>query len=218
MNTACHCIVYVNTNPVLPYIPQTQRLRPLSYSKSHIILIAFSLDTPDSLDNVLSKWIEEVRSICGPDIPVMLVGCKRDLRDAATEALNEGSAPLDENKFVTFEKGQKTAREIGARLYKECSALKNDGVDDIFEAATRQAMLVKAFATSSTNAPGASGTIGARNGSNGLGGLNGEGRAERRKSSGNMLNYNNNEKTNGSYGAGAGSHGDSASKGCCIVV
>jgi Rho family protein len=60
----------------------SQRLRPLSYSKSHVILIAFAIDTPDSLENVTVKWIEEVRSICGPTIPVILVGCKKDLRDA----------------------------------------------------------------------------------------------------------------------------------------
>lgn len=32
-----------------------ERLRPLSYSKAHVILIAFSVDTPDSLDNVTNK-------------------------------------------------------------------------------------------------------------------------------------------------------------------
>lgn len=32
-----------------------QRLRPMSYSKSHVILIAFAIDTPDSLENVTSK-------------------------------------------------------------------------------------------------------------------------------------------------------------------
>jgi len=80
------------------------RLLPhvLSYSKSHIILIAFSIDTPDSLDNVLSKWIEEVRSICGPGIPVMLVGCKKDLRDDAV-LRNDGSAE-DERRFVSSQK------------------------------------------------------------------------------------------------------------------
>lgn len=29
-----------------------ERLRPLSYSKAHVILIAFAVDTPDSLENV----------------------------------------------------------------------------------------------------------------------------------------------------------------------
>jgi Rho family protein len=32
---------------------------------------------------------------------------------------------------------------IGARSYRECSALNNEGVDEIFEAATRAAMLVR---------------------------------------------------------------------------
>lgn len=32
-----------------------ERLRPLAYSKAHVILIGFSVDTPDSLDNVKYK-------------------------------------------------------------------------------------------------------------------------------------------------------------------
>ena len=35
------------------------------------------------------------------------------------------------------------ARSIGARAYKECSALKIEGVDDVFEAATRASMLMR---------------------------------------------------------------------------
>ena len=35
------------------------------------------------------------------------------------------------------------AQEIGARCYKECSALRTTGVDDVFEAATRASMLVR---------------------------------------------------------------------------
>ena len=37
-----------------------ERLRPLAYSKAHVILVGFSIDTPDSLDNVKHK----VRGIC----------------------------------------------------------------------------------------------------------------------------------------------------------
>ncbi|KAM0750272.1 rho small monomeric GTPase [Meredithblackwellia eburnea MCA 4105] len=110
-----------------------ERLRPLSYAKSHVILIAFALDTPDSLENVSVKWIEEVRSICGSSIPVLLVGCKKDLREA----------PGATGTFVTTAEGQAVANSIGARTYRECSALNNDGVDEIFEAATRAAMLVR---------------------------------------------------------------------------
>ncbi|GAA93955.1 uncharacterized protein L969DRAFT_92140 [Mixia osmundae IAM 14324] len=113
-----------------------ERLRPLSYSKSHVILIAFSIDTPDSLENVTVKWNEEVRQICGRQIPVILVGCKRDLRDEAGE-MGAG------NRFVQKRQGEQVAQSIGARCYKECSALRNEGVDDVFEAATRAAMLVR---------------------------------------------------------------------------
>lgn len=35
------------------------------------------------------------------------------------------------------------ANQIGARTYRECSALQNSGVDELFEAATRAAMLVR---------------------------------------------------------------------------
>jgi Rho family, other len=35
------------------------------------------------------------------------------------------------------------AQSIGARAYKECSALKIEGVDDVFEAATRLSMLMR---------------------------------------------------------------------------
>jgi len=111
-----------------------ERLRPMSYSKSHVILIAFALDTPDSLENVTTKWIEEVRSICGPSIPVILVGCKADLRPQTI---------TPDTPWVTREQGERVAQVIGARAYKECSALKIEGVDDVFETATRASMLMR---------------------------------------------------------------------------
>ncbi|KAG6861691.1 hypothetical protein C0995_013260 [Termitomyces sp. Mi166 len=111
-----------------------ERLRPMSYSKSHVILIAFALDTPDSLENVTTKWIEEVRSICGPSIPVILVGCKADLRPATI---------TPDTPWVSREQGERVAQAIGARAYKECSALKIEGVDDVFETATRASMLMR---------------------------------------------------------------------------
>jgi small GTP-binding protein len=112
-----------------------ERLRPLSYSKSHVVLIAFGIDTPDSLENVTVKWNEEVRSICGPAVPVILVGLKSDLRPAPSDPAY--------NHFVSREKGEEVAQQIGARAYKECSALLIQGVDDVFEAATRASLLVR---------------------------------------------------------------------------
>jgi len=116
-----------------------ERLRPMSYAHSHVILIAFALDTPDSLENVTTKWIEEVRELCGPTIPVILVGCKADLRPN----IEHPDTPDNPCPWVTREMGERAAQTIGARAYKECSALKIEGVDDVFEAATRASMLMR---------------------------------------------------------------------------
>jgi len=44
-------------------------------------------------------------------------------------------------RFTGENEGTTTAREIGARKYLECSSLTGEGVDDVFEAATRAALL-----------------------------------------------------------------------------
>lgn len=63
------------------------------------------------------------------------MGCKADLRPPP-------SSP-DANKFVSRAQAERVANAIGARAYKECSALKIEGVDDVFEAATRASMLMR---------------------------------------------------------------------------
>jgi len=123
-----------------------ERLRPLSYSKAHVILIAFAINTPDSLENVQVKWIEEVRAICGPNVPVILVGCTADLRPPPHQQRRD--MPDDELPFVTRARAEAVAAAIGARTYKECSSMRNEGVDDVFEAATRASMLVSAYHSS----------------------------------------------------------------------
>ncbi|EEH04907.1 conserved hypothetical protein [Histoplasma capsulatum var. duboisii H88] len=114
-----------------------ERLRPLAYSKAHVLLIAFSVDTPDSLENVRNKWIEEANERC-PDVPIILVGLKKDLREDphAIEEMRKKSL-----RFISPKEGHDTATQIGARKYLECSSLTGEGVDDVFEAATRAALL-----------------------------------------------------------------------------
>ena len=43
-----------------------ERLRPLAYSKAHVILIGYSVDTPDSLANVRHK-------VCDPSILLLFI-------------------------------------------------------------------------------------------------------------------------------------------------
>ncbi|ODQ81485.1 hypothetical protein BABINDRAFT_159764 [Babjeviella inositovora NRRL Y-12698] len=110
-----------------------ERLRPLSYSKAHVILIGFSINDPDSFANAMVKWNQEVSKNC-PGVPIILVGLKRDLRDGSEEANNR-------SKFVQLEQGKRVAAEIGARMYIESSALTGEGVDDVFEYATRASLI-----------------------------------------------------------------------------
>ncbi|KAJ1676521.1 GTP-binding protein Rho1, partial [Spiromyces aspiralis] len=115
------------------------RLRPLSYPDSHVILICYAIDSPDSLENVQEKWISEVLHFCS-GLPILLIGCKMDLRNdpRTIEALaKSGLSP------VTEQQGMAVAQKIGAHKYIECSAKLNINVKDVFEAATRAALLIK---------------------------------------------------------------------------
>ncbi|KAG0690129.1 GTP-binding protein Rho1 [Pichia californica] len=109
------------------------RLRPLSYPDSNVILICFSVDSPDTLDNVQEKWISEVLHFC-QGIPIILVGCKIDLRNDRTTI--DRLAQLGQQPVSTAE-GQEVADKINALTYMECSAKLNQGVREVFEAATR---------------------------------------------------------------------------------
>ncbi|CCC71160.1 hypothetical protein NCAS_0G02730 [Naumovozyma castellii] len=107
-----------------------ERLRPFSYSKADIILIGFAINDTESLDNARNKWTEEALRYC-PEAPIILVGLKKDLRQKQ-----------DGVEMVKPEDAQQVARIIGAKKYVECSALTGEGVDDVFELATRTSLLV----------------------------------------------------------------------------
>lgn len=84
------------------------RLRPLSYPETDVILICFAIDSHASLENVTDKvqrlwrstnmpqWYPEVRHFC-PNTPVLLVGLKSDLRHnarAISILRTQGQAPI----------------------------------------------------------------------------------------------------------------------------
>lgn len=81
--------------------------------------------------------MEEANERC-PDVPIILVGLKKDLRD---DPLAIEEMRLRSQQFVSYREGNDIAHQIGARKYLECSALTGEGVDDVFEAATRAALL-----------------------------------------------------------------------------
>ncbi|KAJ1962912.1 GTP-binding protein Rho1 [Dipsacomyces acuminosporus] len=106
------------------------------YNMANVIVICFSVDSPDSLENVQEKWIGEVLEYA-PGVPVLLVGLKEDLRrdeQIINQLSKDGQMP------TTREQALQVAKAIGAHLYLECSAKENRGVREIFDAAVRSTL------------------------------------------------------------------------------
>ena len=115
------------------------RLRPLSYPDTDVILMCFAIDSPDSLENIPEKWIPEVKHFC-PSIPVILVGNKKDLRNDIQTIQELGKRS---QKPVTPEEGKTMKEKIKAVEYIECSAKTKEGVNEVFTNATRAALQKK---------------------------------------------------------------------------
>jgi len=112
------------------------RLRPLSYPDTHVVLVCFAIDSPEALDNVQEKWIPEIRHFC-PRVPIILVGCKTDLR---YQEKTSDKFALRSPSAITTEQGEAIRKRIGALKYVECTAKYNHGVSRVFEVATRAAL------------------------------------------------------------------------------
>lgn len=56
------------------------RIRSLSYKDTHVIMICFSVDNKDSLENIPNRWMEELEEGC-PRAKIILVALKCDLRE-----------------------------------------------------------------------------------------------------------------------------------------
>eukprot|EP00731_Ephydatia_muelleri_P030406 Em0021g929a len=109
------------------------RLRPLSYPDTDVFLICFSLVNPNSFSNVADKWYPEI-SHHAPGVPKILVGTKLDLRDNAAELER---LKARRQSPITLQQGDAMRKKISAVSYKECSALTQVGLKDIFDEAIK---------------------------------------------------------------------------------
>jgi len=115
-------------------------IRPLNYPGTDVFLICFSLMSYESAEGVIKKWVEEVRAKC-PNVPILLVGTKADLRSDPKEVemlKKTGLTP------ITKEQGEHLAVGIGAHKFIECSALKQTGLSQVFEEAIKLVLYPKA--------------------------------------------------------------------------
>ncbi|SCU94307.1 LAFA_0F21066g1_1 [Lachancea sp. 'fantastica'] len=129
------------------------RLRSLSYSDTHTIMLCFSVDSRDSLDNVQHKWVGEIADHC-EGVKLVLVALKCDLRSNADEyALDSAITPgniqqqqqqssnaRENGRLISYDEGLAMAKKIGALRYLECSAKMNRGVNEAFTEAARCAL------------------------------------------------------------------------------
>ena len=91
-----------------------ERLRPLSYPDTNVVIICYSCAMPNnaSLKNVANVWVPEIRKHL-PTEPIILVGTMADRRGKNESGVIE----------VTTLEGAAAAKEINAYAHKECSAL-----------------------------------------------------------------------------------------------
>jgi len=112
------------------------RLRPLSYPQTDVFLICFSIISPSSFDNVKSKWYPEIQHHA-PNVPIILVGTKSDLRGDQNMTSTLGAKGLH---MVTVDEANSRQRDLSAIRYLECSALTQEGLKTVFDEAIRAAM------------------------------------------------------------------------------
>ena len=97
-------------------------LRPFSYPSTDVFLICFSLANSASADNVRDKWYHEIKFYC-PNTPIILVGTKMDLATTVSKKM------IDTLK-----------KDTGAVAYTQCSALTQEGISQVFNAALSAAL------------------------------------------------------------------------------
>ncbi|WVZ99221.1 hypothetical protein U9M48_044550 [Paspalum notatum var. saurae] len=120
------------------------RLRPLSYRGADVFVLAFSLISRASYENVLKKWMPELRRFA-PNVPVVLVGTKLapianhgiwlacpDLRDHRAYLADHPGAST-----ITTAQGEELRKQIGAAAYIECSSKTQQNVKAVFDTAIK---------------------------------------------------------------------------------
>eukprot|EP01084_Bolivina_argentea_P250327 419358_1 len=123
--------VMVDGNPIQLKIWDTSgqedldMMRPSSYPGTNVFLVCFSVTSRSSFENCRTTWIPEIKHHV-PNASFLLVGTKIDLRE-----------DHDQFSTITKQEGEQMARELEAKKYVECSALTQDGLQNVFEEAIK---------------------------------------------------------------------------------
>ncbi|CAL5379990.1 unnamed protein product [Camellia sinensis] len=108
------------------------RLRPLSYRGADVFLLAFSLISRPSFENISKKkWVPELRHYA-PPVSIVLVGTKLDLREDKQFQIDYPGACT-----ISTAQGEELKKQIGAVAYVECSSKTQQNVKAVFDVAIK---------------------------------------------------------------------------------
>ena len=86
------------------------------YRNGAFAILVYSINSRESFDD-LEGWLNDIRTSGSVDAKMYLIGNKKDLED---------------NRAVTFEEGERFAKENGFIRFFETSAKTGDNVEDVF--------------------------------------------------------------------------------------
>ena len=93
------------------------QIRSISYCNADVVMLCFSVDNSVSYDNIQNFWLLEMAKFCPKMVPIVLVGCKLDVRNAYMESLNNNSNPksksIYKNMKLSFTKSG-SSHELGS--------------------------------------------------------------------------------------------------------
>jgi GTPase SAR1 family protein len=107
------------------------RLTPLAYPKTSLVLLCFALDYVDENQwDVEEKvdWLISKKSPKGRDVPLILVGCRNDLRKQKEEAKSARVLTKGSEQLRQYAKKNRLAG------YFECSAETKENIAELLQA------------------------------------------------------------------------------------
>ena len=109
------------------------KLRPLCYPGVNVVLLCFSLVDATTFDNITTKWLPEISQHC-PDVPIILVGFKADLRfdpQSLQQFIATGQRVVESDQIKEF----MSQNCLDVYAYKECSALQQTNIGETMQLA-----------------------------------------------------------------------------------
>ena len=77
------------------------------------IILVYSIDNKQSFENIRYKWINDIKDhINISEVPIILVGNKKDLENERIISKEEGRKVAEDNNFLFFETSAKTGENI----------------------------------------------------------------------------------------------------------